>query len=89
MERDAESREKDQEGVPDFLRTKEPDFNGEPICDVSKVIEMAHVGCGHVLPRLFGKIKTHTDEGYKLKLDMLKIVGMGKDCAIHETVREC
>jgi len=34
------------------------------------------------------KIKTHTDEGCKLKLDMLKIVGMGKDCAIHETIRE-
>jgi len=68
----------------EFLRTG-------PICDTLKVMNSIGKCCTDVMPDVVDglEIRTETDEGCNLEVDLMEFVGKGKECSIHEITRQC
>jgi len=83
----SESAKKIQEEINDPFTPLE-EFKTGPICDTLKVKETIGTGCGGVLPEMDGEVRTQTDEGFDLEVNVTEFVGQGKECEIHEITRQ-
>jgi hypothetical protein len=77
-----------QEEINDMFTPLE-EFKTGPYCDTEKVKEAIGTGCTDVMPNMDGELRTTTDEGYDLEVNLNEFVGMGKECVIHESTRQC